>query len=381
MKLIEYECDLIKTRHHQGELADTLRQSVYEENEFLFDLLDFENDKTFLEPSLFCFFLSDLGKEKISLFQSLYGYLNGEKQPTQEKFKSDLFGLVNVPNLGYLKALPSQQIAFSPENIAKGIIKNSFVDGSHIRLCLHPTDLLALDKNVLFDEATTETLNKNRPALIDACKFLQNYLPEFWNLIESVTREFVVFSSPNHNSFAGISHHGTAYFNTENKIQTTVFFVDDIAHQCGHIIFNALTLDSDRYLRVPKNYPLSQFIENQHEKRGVYSAFHGLFTYTCILYSLDKLLESDLNESFKYEAIGRLGFYMDKFKRDLKNMNNTKILKEEGMFFYYQFKRSYEFIFYKHGGKISTLDYSNQPYIFQYKSFEIANQLFKQLDL
>lgn len=207
-----------------GALTDTIRTAFYHENPSLFELLNYEDDFTFLEPSLFCYFLSDISKtDIIPLLQSVVGYIPDEKRLAMISLTADRFGMINLPNLGYIRTEPYNIVPVDLITLT-GLIPDQFVKNSKIRLCLHPTDLLAYAKDVSFHEPVEDTLYKNEDALSVATTFLQKQLPNFWSLIASVTREFVVFSSPNHNSFAGIMHHGTAYFNTENKIQTPVFF-------------------------------------------------------------------------------------------------------------------------------------------------------------
>ncbi|MCF0058528.1 hypothetical protein [Dyadobacter sp. CY356] len=293
---------------------------------------------------------------------------------------ADRFGMVNLPNLGYIRTEPYNIVPVDLSTLT-GLIPNPFVKNSKIRLCLHPTDLLAYAKDVSFHEPVEDTLYKNENALSVATTFLHKQLPDFWSLITSVTREFVVFSSPNHNSFAGIMHHGTAYFNTENKIQTPVFFIDDISHQCGHIIFNVITLDTPKYLKVPKDHPLKNYSTNPGEMRGAYGAFHGLFTYTCILHVLDEVLQSQYftNENLRFEVLGRIGFYLHKFYLDLKLMDNPEILTDAGLDFHRQFSEGFQEIFARYKKEIQGFDYSNQPYTFQYDRFMESNLLSKNM--
>lgn len=176
-------------------------------------------------------------------------------------------------------------------------------------------------------------------------------------------------------------HHGTAYFNTENKIQTPVFFIDDIAHQCGHIIFNVLTLDTPKYLKVPKDHSLKNYSTNPGEMRGAYGAFHGLFTYTCILDALDEVLQSQYftDKNLRFEALGRIGFYLHKFYLDLKLMNNPEILTDAGLDFHRQFNEGFQEILARYKKEIQGFDYSNQPYTFQYDRFKESNLLSKNM--
>lgn len=172
-------------------------------------------------------------------------------------------------------------------------------------------------------------------------------------------------------------HHGTAYFNTENKLQTPVFFIDDIAHQCGHIVFNVLTLDTPKYLKVPKDHPLKNYSTNPGEMRGAYGAFHGLFTYTCILNALDHVLQSQYftDENLRFEALGRIGFYLSKFYLDLKLMNNPEILTEDGLDSHRQFQEGFELIANQYGKEVRKFDYNNQLYTFQYDLFLEVNAI------
>jgi len=224
------------------------------------------------------------------LLQSVVGYIPAEKRLAMISLTADRFGMVNLPNLGYIRTEPYNIVPVDLITLT-GLIPDQFVKNSKIRLCLQPTDLLAYAKDVSFHEPVEDTLYKNEHALSVATTFLQKQLPNFWSLITSVTREFVVFSSPNHNSFAGIMHHGTAYFNTENKIQTPVFFIDDIAHQCGHIIFNVITLDTPKYLKVPKDHPLRNYSTNPGEMRSVWRVSWLVYLYmhiTCVRRSSSK---------------------------------------------------------------------------------------------
>ncbi|WP_338877042.1 hypothetical protein WBJ53_15410 [Spirosoma sp. SC4-14] len=365
--------------NHQASLSDTIRMAVYQKDETLFELLDYNDDRIFLEPTLFCQFLSDIDKSELTpLEQCLFGYIPVEDRPSSLTVKADRFGLVNLPNLGYVRAKPYETFTLSTTELDQLLIPNQFLPSSSIRFCWHPTDLLGYQKNITFYESTELTVQNYQKSLFLAVHFFQTNLPDFWQLIETVTREFVVFNSPpEHHSFAGIMHHGTAYFNVENTTKSAVFFIDDIAHQCGHIIFNALTLDTNQYLRVPKDFPLKEFTGYDGERRGVYGAFHGLFTYTTILHSLDTLLSSPSNfdDALRHEALGRLGFYLDKFGFDLVNLNNPNILTETSMDFHRQFAIGYNYIRQKYQSALSGFSYQNQPYTFQYNLFSHLNPL------
>jgi hypothetical protein len=378
MKILQFYIDDQQVSQNQISLADTIRMAIYQENEVLFGLLDYENDTLFLEPNCFCYFLSDIDPEnKTSLEQTLFGYITEEKRPSKITVKADVSGLVNLPNLGYIQANPHDELSLSSSEILQSLIPDQFVGNGKIRLCIHPTDHLSYQKGIIFDESVKQCLARCRTQLEEAVRFFQNHVSDFWRLITNINSQFVVFSSPNHNSFASISHHGTAYFNIENNEKSPIFFIDDIAHQCGHVIFNVLTLEAAKFLKLSKDYPLKGFSTNAQENRGVYGAFHGLFTYTTILHSLDKVLKSEnlFDEKQCHEALGRMGFYMHKFYLDLKLMNNPEILTRDGLAYHKQFLDGYNTILLEYGKELALLDYSNQPYTFQYDLFNDLNPL------
>lgn len=370
---------LLRLEENSYALSNMIRAAIYEKREDIFDLLDFDDDNVFLEPSLFCHFLSDIPyKSKISLEQCLWGYISNEKRPLTLKVKSDYFGWGNIPNLGYLKLNANSTSILDSGYIHQHNIPNEIISETKIRLCLHPTEHLTFRaEGFRYDEPVHESLERHRHELELAVVFFKNQLPDFWRQVNIVTKEFVVFSSPDHNSFAGIMQHGTAYFNVENKQKSKVFFIDDIAHQCGHIIFNTLTYDTKNYLNVAKDFSLKNFTSNALEKRSVYGAFHGLFTYSLILMSLDNFLEkeSGFDNVLEHEALGRVGFYLQKFKHDIELLGITNVFTDVGWGLYKEFKDTFFYIREKWSGKTQDFDYANQPYIFQYNHFIDLNPI------
>ena len=92
----------------QASLSDSLRIAFYNADSILFGLLNYEDDFTFLEPSVFCYFLSDMNKtDKIPLLQSVTGYIPAEKRLAMLSLTADRFGMINLPNLGYIRTSPN----------------------------------------------------------------------------------------------------------------------------------------------------------------------------------------------------------------------------------------------------------------------------------
>ncbi|WP_159472672.1 hypothetical protein [Dyadobacter sp. 3J3] len=134
----------------QTSISDTIRMAFFQEDSALFYLLDYEDDFIFLEPSLFCYFLSDINKtNKIPLLQSVVGYIRAEKRLAMISLTADRFGIVNLPNLGYIRTEPYNIVPVDLITLT-GLIPDKFVKNSKIRLCLHPTDLLAYGQGCKF---------------------------------------------------------------------------------------------------------------------------------------------------------------------------------------------------------------------------------------
>ena len=370
---------------NQQELSDMIRLAFYKENPSLFQKLIYDDDNIFLEPTLFHYFSGNKNyKNKVSLELAVYGYISGESKPEQIIIESDKFGMVNLPNIGYLKIEPnSQGILFKikdKEAITNSgtmpIIPNIYVESTKIRLCLHPTDLITQRFETTFVETVQDTAIKYQRIIDNTASIFQNVTPDFLRLLKTTCRELVVFNSETQYSMAALSYYGVGFINVANETRKKLFFVDDIAHQCGHVIYHALTLKVENFLKVHKESPLKEFTYIDGESRTVYGAFHGLFTYTTILHSLDKCLDNSIfHENEKHEAIGRLGFYMDKFQKDLEHMNDKRILTNQGFEFYEMFLSGYKKIKKKYRSLLFSLDYKNQPYLFNYKLFQAINPL------
>ena len=379
LEILKFNCDLKLLTHNTFNFSDNFRKLLYQKSQSIFDNLDYEDDSIFLEPALICYFFSN--RNTISLEQILYGYSEKVIDLDTTVVKSDVFGLVNFPNFGYLRTKPKYTFSINVCKIQENIVPIQFVSNSKVRLCLHPTEYLGYSPKVKFSEPIEKTLYKNVDSLNQATDFFQNHLTNFWDVIIAVTREFVIFSSNNRNSFAAINHHGTAYFNTENRDVSSIFFIEDIAHQCGHIIFNMLTMETNDFLTFHRNVPLNKITHQKEDERTIYGAFHGLFTYTTIVYALSKVIDLEIifNKSEIMEAKARLGFFMMKFSTDLVIMKKLDIFTKEGVRYYYMAMDSYKFIKENYQYAYYNFNYVKQPYNFDFSIFKEENKIITNL--
>lgn len=393
MKILEYEIDLKSLKNNLENLADINRKMIYEEKPDLIQYLEYENDRIFLEPTLF-FYTKDNKSYNFttSIEQLIFGYSNDKTAFDEMLVISDSNGYINLPGYGYLKTIPDNKFYFKVNPDGQEIkllnknresidfISNNFkyLEGTKIKLIEHQPEILSNYLVTHFNEPVAKTVENYHKDISSAFEIIKQLSPNFSELLEKTNLEFCVFNSkmPPY-SMAALFYFGTAFMNTNNEKHGNVFLIDDISHQAGHTLFYGLTYDFGTYLIPPPSTPLKNFTKFKGEARDVYGAFHGLFTYTAIIDSLTKFIENNIyKDNLEHtEAIARLGFYMNKFIEDLKDLNNKDILTTVGFSHYEMFHAGYNIIESKYKHIYSTLDYSNQDYIFNFQKFLDLNKI------
>src|SRR5262249_5907362 len=153
--------------------------------------------------------------------------------------------------------------------------------------------------------------------LTNACALLRDHCPDLAEELFFASRRIVLYRYERPYSFATLSAHGAIFLNVTGE-NDEVFFVEDIAHQVAHVLFNALTLNKPRFLSIDPDTSLGTLHGNEHEPRTLYSAYHGLFTYIMIGSTLAALLDRAVFKGRQaHEAMGRLGLIFRKFAFDL----------------------------------------------------------------
>ena len=231
------------------------------------------------------------------------------------------------------------------------------------------------EKSPIFSEKITDSVNKSEIELLSALKCIETNTPMFFDAIKHTTREFAIFDSNNYGSFAALHHFGTSFLNLAGQKQNDVFFLEDIAHQSGHTIYYTLTHDSSKFLKPHQDSLLRDFTNHPSDKRNIYGAFHGLFTYTTILHCLNTALQNKWFKGEKAEdALARIGFYYKKFEQDLVFQGDSRILTGEGWQYYDMFQSGFTKIKKEYYHIIKFFDYSNQDYNFNFQKFQEVNQ-------
>ncbi len=89
-----------------------------------------------------------------------------------------------------------------------------------------------------------------------------------------------------------LNAHGVVYFNASER-DDEVYFVDELVHQCGHVIFNAMTVQRRELFLVDPDAPIADVCPAvpRHEVRSLYTVLHGLYTERAMVQCLRKLDE------------------------------------------------------------------------------------------
>jgi hypothetical protein len=367
----------------QRRLADTVRLLIYKADPDLFDFLDYEDDDSFLDPLLFACFTDPAPALKLP--QLLAARILPRIHPARISVRTDADGRVVLPGLGELETgLPRATIeigwdALSGEprghnggdNVPTHFRRPLHIAGTNIEVISHRQPLL----DRFFVEAggspdtieLTAATHRHLVHVVSAFNLLRGYCPDLADEILAGTRLVVLFQAEQPNSFATLSAHGAIFLNVNGAIDE-VYFLEDIAHQTGHVLFNALTLAKDRFLLINPDTPLDR------ESRTVYSAFHALFTYVTIGQALAALWERRVFDARQaHEALGRLGLVLRKFAYDLALLDRAEFWTPLGRRCWRHFESIFAELQARYAPLTQGFDYSNQPYNFDYRLFAELN--------
>ncbi len=389
MKVLDFEVSLDEIKNGKLELADLIKTSLWQHSPKWLDNLDFEDDNIFLEPLLFYYFRK-LGRNDetvITLDQILFGYAQkGSANPIFEVF-SDPDGIIYLPNLGYIRTnksgISKQNITLINENRSASLSGKEF-QIQPLKKIKNAEFLLLQSKpyiykeigglSVEFLERIEDSINYSKEKIEAVLNKMEDGIPTFFDAVRMTTREFAIFNSNNFESFAALHHFGTAFLNLADQKQKPVFFLDDIAHQSGHIVYYALTHNFQKFLKPHRDAQLKDFTKATYETRNVYGAFHGLFTYTTILHCLHVAYQQKWFKGLEEEEnLSRIGFYFQKFENDLKSMGDSRILTEEGWRYYDMFQSGFVKIKREYYHLIKDFDYKDQNYNYSFQKFQDVN--------
>jgi len=384
-------------------LIESIKILLYKLDSAIFDRVNFDDDRIYKDPLLFAYLYTQQTDKKV-LEIILYNYINSNHRPVSFDAISDEFGRIYLPNIGWVNAISKntvykikidaeKKIFLTQNNLTVNYKFESptFCGTSSIEILKYSIPLLKqfyydYEKNIVEVEIE-EITKKNQKNLEIAFSLIEKYIPNHFELIKMVTTKFVIFNiNPNfRNSFAISLAQGIGFFNAYQENYNEVHFIDDIAHQTGHVIFNALIYKSDDFFKVSPNTVI-QIIqgENGSMDREIYILFHALYTYYTTFICLDACLDANVFDDLKkHETLGRMKFYISKCKTDLfllerpsKNISRVnELFTDKGQIIYHEIKETFQWILDKWGQAVKDFDIDNQPYNFTFENFLQKNPL------
>lgn len=362
-------------------IINTIKILIYKQYPLLLEKVDFDDDNVFLEPLLFAYFnLPKSNQSNSSLEEIMQGYFISPKAIfLNYSFNNE--GIAYVAKKGYYKKGKSELLE-----------KICLIEDTEIEILKYQIKFLQHiyrnfdNEEIVSDEIeVNDSYEKNILFLSKAFKLIKENAPEQFRLIESNCKKCVIFKSDpkNTNSFSAISAHGIAFFNAYQDDYDEVFFVDDIAHQTGHIILSALFYNRKDFFKIDEEQNIGRILLNE-DSRTIYVLIHAFYTYYTTFICLDACLKSNsFNAKQKNEAIARIGFYLHKCKRDIQNFDKIiyyfkcieNILTPNGIEIYTNIREKYFEILYQWEPITKEFNYINQPYNFTYSKFIELNKL------
>ena len=256
-----------------NEKINTVKLLIYKDFPEIFEKIDFDNGEAFCDPLLFAFFRHKVAGtfpkniETEFLEGILQGYFKDKKD-----FKLDhLFNLEEIAylsNLGYFKK--GEHKPFS----SVVTIKDTSIQILRCTTPLFKVILETPEEDQLWDD---KLYNNNIGYLNNAINFIKTHIPNHFKLIEHCCKYIYLFSTDpnNSNSFASGNALGTAFFNIYQNEYDEVFFVDDIAHQTGHIILNNINFNLKIFYKIDQSILVEDIIKKE-DHRDVNILIHAL---------------------------------------------------------------------------------------------------------
>lgn len=390
----------------RSEITENMRILLYRLIPEYFELLDFDDEDIFLEPLLFAYFHLQINDTDI-LKQIMYGSIEPADRPKHLTVKADKHGNIYLPRIGWIKNVEKGK-KFKLENIND----EYYLDGNNIEVePLHINNKLGIEvlkyplemlddryydaaKNII-DVKVTEAFNDFVDTFDNTLDYIADNAGWLAALLKKSCFKSVIFDDYTdpveskfckRNSFASLRVKCISFHNVYQPWYNEVFFLDDISHQMGHVIFTLLTNNKSRFYRVD---PETIFKSNSEygkridliEDRNYEVIFHALYTYFLTLNILDAALESnDFSDDKVAEIKGRIAFYMRKCSLDFELFEDfdkheiaQQIYTPEGFYIYMSMKQTFALIYKKYESIATIYNFNNQSYNYNHRKFLEVN--------
>lgn len=291
---------------------EQIKMLLYKSDENIFDYIDFENEQIYSNPLLNLYFSIENNPEKLR--NILLAHWIGEK-----KYLFDINEKIGyIPDYGWIYNRKFADFSNAEIEGPKILIKEN-----KIELLPHKFQLLEYcfgKYEYDIDKTSCKSINHLTKAYI----LIKKNLPEYFELIEKYCPRCVLFntSPSNTNSFAYRRALGISFYNAYQEKYDEVFFVDDIAHQTGHILMYTMLFNKQLFFTIDDENTTIQSLAMPNKiesNRSVEIWFHALYTYYASFICLDASLDkNDFSERQRIEALGRILLYVHRCYYDLQ---------------------------------------------------------------
>ena len=362
-------------------LSHHVKTLVYKKERDLFDLIDYDNNLAFLEPFCFTFFNSK--NIDIPLHQLLFGYITKSKGVNRLDAFSDENGCIFLPEIGIIKTsvINSKlqiekvdknkfRVFFDDKEIENDLSFIEYLKNSEIELLCykHPYykdyffewDNISNKYSQFPAEYNTKKISlENKEKLEKALDLLKKSSPDYFELIEDTNKRIVLFDNLKIRNFVARNIHGMAFIGASNEL-SEIYFLEEIIHQCGHNVFNAVTAKLSDFFKIDPETSLEVYSKNPNEYRSIYSTLHGLFTISARIDCFRNTLSLSLDLSQRHELLGRLADLKRRFRTGLEFINVDEVFTAKGQKLYANLDSYCEEAFIEIGSLADCFDYSNQ---------------------
>ncbi len=386
---------------------DGVKMALYQYNNEVFNWLNFNDDEIYMDPLFFAAISKvkdrEVGDSIDLYFNSLFfGYGNSGYQKKGVKVISDEYGLIYIPRMGWIDTRQREAIFTLQKQENKGLqlfsegklvsfeLEEITKTGNNIEVLLHGHPLLKQffyshpqlkqhyqNREDRWKEARfNETFQKHKEHVDKAMSiFKSNIYPVFF-LVKEITNKLVLFHiSPKINDcFTNFRTYGGLMLNVHMKDCDEIFFIDDIAHQAGHLILDSISYDTEKFYRIDPIKPNKLFSDTF--PRNASSFFHALFTYTLITTALDAYLDEKLfgdNHSKQEEAKRRLLYSLIIFQKEFSRITKKQVqdcLANNGLIVFDIIDTTYDFLSDKYQQDLKTIGLVDIPIQFNYRLFK-----------
>jgi len=369
----------------QRELAGAMRTLVAHEDQDIHDALAEAGDAAFLEPLFFTYFFAK--PPRMELAQLAFGHVPLAARPGAFPVQTDACGRAYLPQIGHLLTASPALSLTAHWDASDGIVALEDEAGRRVPHSLSPcafipdTTLELLSEgnpllDVTFvdvdgarvDGAVPSSGAPHGPAMARALTLIDEVEPAYSELLLRATRQVFVFRYPRVNNFATLNAHGVVCFNAGDH-DDEVFFVDELVHQCGHVIFNAISVRRRELFVADPDAPIA----GGFDQRSLYTVLHGLYTERAMVRCLRRLDEGAvLTGRQAHELRGRLAFIVRKMQLDIGSTNCSGLFTPLGETLVEAFRATFEDAVRERPDLLRD-DLHGQPYNFDYAVYARHN--------